>query len=597
MSDGADPSSVWSRACLAAAIFATDPAGSGVLLRAAAGPVRDAWLAMLKALLPTDTSVRRVPLGIDDHRLLGGIDLPATLRAGRPVAASGLLAEAHGGVLVLAMAERLSSAAAARLAATLDGGEVRVERDGFAFRAPARFGVVALDEGEGWDERPPEALTDRLALHVDLSAVSWRDIVERPYEARRIEAARASLASVRAGEETVEALVWAATRIGATSFRAPLFALHAARAACALRGAEHVDEDDVATAARLVLGPRATQLPPDDLSSDLPDAAQPDEDEQAPPTQESGDGNALPPQDADPQSLNEIVLAAALAAIPSGLLDRKAADARLRGKTGRGGTEVNSVCAARGRPIGARQGQLREGRLAIVDTLRAAAPWQSLRRKAGGLDASSRVLVRPEDFRIIRFRARRETTAIFVVDASGSAAAQRLAEVKGAVELLLSECYTRRQSVALIAFRGKSADIVLSPTRSLTRAKRALAGLPGGGGTPLAAGLDAAVALAAAIRRKGASPLLVLMTDGRANIGRNGQSGRSQAFDDALNAAQGAQAAGVAAIAIDTSPRAQKRSEPPTWRIGRAMNAHYVELPDADAARVTQAVLDAADAA
>ena len=78
---------------------------------------------------------------------------------------------------------------------------------------------------------------------------------------------------------------------------------------------------------------------------------------------------------------------------------------------------------------------------------------------------------------------------------------QRLAEVKGAIELLLVDCYVRRDSVALIAFRGKTAELVLPPTRSLARAKRVLAGLPGGGGTPIASGLEAALALADRVRR------------------------------------------------------------------------------------------------
>ena len=116
----------------------------------------------------------------------------------------------------------------------------------------------------------------------------------------------------------------------------------------------------------------------------------------------------------------------------------------------------------------------------------------------------------------------RETTTIFVVDASGSAALHRLAEAKGAVELLLADCYIRRDQVALIAFRGSAAELLLPPTRSLARAKRSLAGLPGGGGTPLAAGLDAAFALSDSIRRKGQTPTVIVLTDGRANIARDG---------------------------------------------------------------------------
>ena len=145
-----------------------------------------------------------------------------------------------------------------------------------------------------------------------------------------------------------------------------------------------------------------------------------------------------------------------------------------------------------------------------------------------------RILIRKDDFRISRFKQRTETTTIFVVDASGSAALHRLAEAKGAVELLLADCYIRRDQVALIAFRGSVAELLLPPTRSLARAKRSLAGLPGGGGTPLAAGLDAAFALSDSIRRKGQTPTVVVLTDGRANIARDGGQGRPRAEEDAM---------------------------------------------------------------
>ena len=143
------------------------------------------------------------------------------------------------------------------------------------------------------------------------------------------------------------------------------------------------------------------------------------------------------------------------------------------------GSGVATKSSRRGRPVVSRPGALRPGdRLNLPATLRAATPWQKLR--AGG-PSSARVQVRPEDFRIRRFVQRRESTTIFVVDASGSAAFQRLAEAKGAVELLLAKAYVSRARVALVAFRKDGAEVLLAPTRSLTRAKRSLADLPGGG--------------------------------------------------------------------------------------------------------------------
>ena len=212
----------------------------------------------------------------------------------------------------------------------------------------------------------------------------------------------------------------------------------------------------------------------------------------------------------------------------------------------------------RGRPNGVLRGELRSGaKLNVIETLRAAAPWQPLRRREADevrWRTRPRILIRKDDFRITRFKQRSETTTIFVVDASGSAALHRLAEAKGAVELLLADCYIRRDQVALIAFRGDAAELLLPPTRSLARAKRSLAGLPGGGGTPLAAGLDAAFALADLIRRKGQTPTVILLTDGRANIARDGAQGRPRAEEDAMSAAR---------------QTARRRNQPRCWSIPR----------------------------
>jgi magnesium chelatase subunit D len=246
----------------------------------------------------------------------------------------------------------------------------------------------------------------------------------------------------------------------------------------------------------------------------------------------------------------------------------------------------------RGRPAGVLRGDLRAGaKLNVIETLRAAAPWQPLRRReaaaTGGSSARPRILIRNDDFRITRFKQRSETATIFVVDASGSAALHRLAEAKGAVELLLADCYIRRDQVALISFRGNIAELLLPPTRSLARAKRSLAGLPGGGGTPLASGLDAAFALADVIRRKGQTPTVILLTDGRANIARDGGQGRPRAEEDAMSAARQLRAAGVTAVLVDTSPR----PGPSGAQLASEMGARYLPLPHADANVLSKAVL------
>ena len=201
-------------------------------------------------------------------------------------------------------------------------------------------------------------------------------------------------------------------------------------------------------------------------------------------------------------------------------------------------------------------------------------------------EASDRIQVRIEDFHVTRYRQRSETTTIFAVDASGSSASNRLAEAKGAVELLLADCYVRRDSVAVLAFRGKTSELLLPPTRSLVRAKRSLSALPGGGGTPLAAGIDAAEALAASVQRRGGTPVIVLLTDGRANVGRDGLGGRARAEQEALEAATLLKLSGRTVLLVDTSPR----PAPLAQALATAMSARYLPLPYADAALLSRAV-------
>jgi magnesium chelatase subunit D len=578
--------SAWSDAVMAVQLFAVDPVGSGgVLLRSRAGPVRDRWLAMLRAALPSLRKVKHLPLHIADGRLLGGLDLNATLLAGRPVAERGLLAEADGGVIMLAMAERLSAATTVHVTAAMDSAETIVERDGLSLRMPARFGVIASDEGLE-DEFAPASLHDRLAFHLDLNDVGVRDAGEVSLDAREIAAAQARLPSLKADDSQIGPLCTAAAALGIVSLRAPLLALRVACASAALAGHSTVEHDDIALAARLVLAPRALIFPP------AQEPSQPEQPPEPPPENEADDSGGEDQTPDIDRALDEVILAAVQASIPPDVL------AALRaGSAGRSRSRSSGKAGAlqksnkRGRPAGVLRGELRAGaKLNVIETLRAAVPWQPLRRReaiASGAAPGPRILIRKDDFRISRFKQRTETTTIFVVDASGSAALHRLAEAKGAVELLLADCYIRRDQVALIAFRGSAAELLLPPTRSLARAKRSLAGLPGGGGTPLAAGLDAAFTLSDSIRRKGQTPTIVVLTDGRANVARDGGQGRPRAEEDAMSAARQLRAAGIAAVLVDTSPRPGASGE----SFAREMGARYLPLPHADAAALSKAVL------
>ena len=142
------PSQAWADACLNAALFAIDPAATGgVLLRSAAGPVRERRLAYVRALLPPAMPVHPAPSHISLDRLLGGLDLAATLVSGRRVLETGVLTRADGGVVILAMAERWSATHCAHVASALDRGTVQLERDGLQASLVARIGVIACDEG------------------------------------------------------------------------------------------------------------------------------------------------------------------------------------------------------------------------------------------------------------------------------------------------------------------------------------------------------------------------------------------------------------------------------------------------------------------
>ena len=577
-------------AVAAGAIFCIDPFGvGGVALRSAPGPIRDRWLDLLRASFPNPRAIRRVPLNAGDDRLLGGLDLAASLRAGCPVADKGLLVEADGGALILAMSERLEPAAAARLTAVVDSGEVRLQRDGLALRTPSRFGVIALDEGIDEEERPPEALLDRLGVHLDLSLLGVRDDLGSGFPRSRIAAARRALPDVDDPPGLVEALCRAAAKLGIGSFRAVLFALRSARAAAALGGRRRVARIDVERAARLVLAPRTRPFPEESTHDAEPDDTHFETLPEDPPEPHARDETPMLEL-----SLDDIVVAACRAALPLQLLQREALAAAGRPRSPprtRGRLAGRTPGAAeRGRPTGVCSGKPKPGlRIDLVATLRAAAPFQRIRRRdrsRSGAGRSPAIRVAAEDLRITRRKPRLANTTLFVVDASGSTALHRLGEAKGAVELLLAESYIRRDRVALIAFRQMKAEIILPPTRSLARAKRLLAGLPGGGATPLAAGIDAAVSLAESLDRKGESPISVFMTDGRANIALDGTPGRTRARADAIAAARCMRAAGYSSAFVDTSPR----PSPDGAELARAMGARYVALPHVDARSLLHAV-------
>jgi magnesium chelatase subunit D len=545
-----EPLAPWDRVEAALAVLCLDPAGvKGLWLRARSGAVRDRVTDALDALpLP----LRRVHPAIDDASLFGGVDLAGTLAAGRVVRSAGVLGQPVA--VVLTMAERCGAGLAARLARALDD------------RGSA---LIALDEGAEASEALPSALSDRLGLYLDLSDVAWSESAPVALDPWRLTQARGVVVATPA--DALETLTKVAAAMGIGSLRAPMLALAAARALAAWRGEAVISDDTLRHAAELVLAHRG----------DVPEMG----DNTPPPPPEDGETDAPQQQEID-RLPEDVVLEAVRAALPADVLDRLTAGKTARMAKGSGGTGAARKGNHRGRPLPPRPGVPGSGkRIDLVSTLRAAAPWQPLRRRAGveGLQ------IHAADLRLKRYQETSDRVLIFAVDASGSSAFARMAEAKGAVELLLAQAYARRDHVALIAFRGTEAELILPPTRSLVQTKRRLAGLAGGGGTPLASGLRLAFDLAQKTRARGMTPTVALLTDGRGNIALDGSANRELAEADTLRLARALRGAGMPALVIDTANRPQAGLR----QLASLLDAPYLALPRADAQRLS-GVLQAA---
>lgn len=558
-----DAAARWARAGLAMSLLAVDPTGLGGLwLRARSGPARDRFLQALEALPLT---LRKIHPGISDTQLYGGIDLSATLGSGKVVNTMGVLTAPCA--VVLTTAERCPAGLSARLGSTLDQGT---------------HTLIALDEGADDEEIAPPSLTEPLGLFVSLDDIPLSAVAGDLLDEAAITAARNRLGQVTCPSALRDDLVTIAASLGVSSLRAPLFALAAARALAALFGDMTVSSDHIRLAAELVYAHRATAFP---------DAAEAPEADMPPtPPEDAPADDAETESDRDQTVPQEILLEAVQAALPPDVLAALAAGRATRARSGAAGTGAAKRGNRRGRPLPSRPGRLDgQSRIDLVATLRAAAPWQPMRRKAA--PAGHRLHIRAEDIRVRRFEERSDRLLVFAVDASGSAAMARLAEAKGAVELLLAEAYARRDHVALVAFRGTEAELLLPPTRSLVQTKRRLAALPGGGGTPLAAGLETAMDIARRGRDHGMTPTVVLLTDGRANIALDGAADRRAAGEDAQHLARVCANYGVPGLVIDTSVRPQ----PALAKLAQTMGAPYLAMPRADAHRMAAAVTNQLD--
>jgi magnesium chelatase subunit D len=627
MADDLKGLETWNDAMTSLQLLQIDPHGfGGVWLRAPFGPVREHWLRQLsQAALNTV----KLPGNIDIERLLGGIDLSLTLQSGRLHMQPGLLQQADQGLVLISMAERFAAALVAPMTQAMDTQSLpplkMTPHDEHPIRT--QFGVVALDESLKDDSTVNPALQERLGLWFDLQDLVPSDIIgvsldtiHNAQEAVSIRIAADALDRMKQARSEIQwtddqalAVCITAQGLGIESLRIPTLALRVARCHAALHLRNRLADEDLAFAARRVLAPRATQLPaPTENASETKseNSTNPDsEPEQAPEetqaakppapwqpnldtkeassTDESEEDSGTEEEDStstpSPENLQEMMIAAALASLPpdvlAGLLTKPGRNqGNASGRSGqfRTGTQ-------RGRPLPPRHGRPGgNARLHILATLRAAAPKQRLR--AG--TQQGRIAIRSEDFHVHRYQQNSSSCLILALDASGSAALQRLAEAKGAVELLLQQSYARRDSVCIVAFKGAQAQLLLPATRSLVRAKRAMTALPGGGGTPLALALKMACEQATQLQRQGVTPILVVLSDGRANVNLQGLGGRPQAQADALQWAAQWRLTGHRALWIDTSlqPDAQVQN------MAQIMGGSYMPMPQVQAQRMAAAM-------
>jgi magnesium chelatase subunit D len=300
VSEGAALDAVVTDAELALHLFVCNPSLFGGIVLRGDGPVRDAMVAFAKDAIDKFGPVAKIPSNVDTERLLGGLDLTATLATGQSVMRAGLLDSAAGGVVIVPMAERVQANVAAHIAQAMDGGDVA---------------AILLDDSQEPDEAPPAVLTERMAFRCD--------VTEMRSFAGKAATKPFALSTVHPlNDEQLHAIATTSAALGIGSVRALIFANSAARAHAALSGRTQAIDDDIAAAVRLVLAPRATQMPQMEPPPPEPEDDQPQNDE---PDDNDEDRNV---EDID---LEDILLDAAAAAIPKHILDQ------IDGATKRGG--------------------------------------------------------------------------------------------------------------------------------------------------------------------------------------------------------------------------------------------------------------------
>ena len=627
-------------------LLAVEPRLGGLLMASPSGTGKrrlvKAFVSLLEALKPEgrETALVRAPLGVGEDRLLGGLSPEPAAAGPRWRYREGLLARADRGVLQVDHINLLPESSLRAIASALDSGRVRVEREGVSTSHLARFSLVGTyDPAEG---HPAAIIQARVGLLVDGASTAGLDQRRQVLEllqgfeqskrgsepggataepagadplraaAESIRQARRLLSRVSFPEDDLRRLISAAARLGLEGHRLDLFAMLAARAHAALCGRGRVSEEDLEMAARLVLWPRALPVDEEPHSGPRHEQAQPDEDG-AVETPDSDPGARTEdrsiPEDESPMPVDPLP-GQFPEEMVGGLPAARAAGRRTVPRTRKLPGSPARAFRTDPRPDGRRS-------IAVAATLRAAAPWQSWRRRraaAASADEKDRrptagrgprggaggpMIIRASDLRFRRFRGKAGILFVFVVDASGSMAVNRMAQAKGAMARLLQQAYVFRDQVSLVRFGGEGAETLLPPTRSLQRAKRLVEALPASGATPLAAGLVQALGVARAARLRGSpEPVLLILTDGRANRpARPAPSGPGPTPADLQQELRllgtEIRREALTAVVVDTRPSFLAGEEGRT--LADWTGARYLRLPWTDQGALFQAVKSVAE--